>query len=492
MVARKLSAITSPVEFAKKVSKVIQGTERGDYFEVILSQSFSIPFSGKPRDLFEKISAINPSPYMFLINLGDEHLVGSSPEIYVRVTGKSFETCPISGTLPRGETALEDAEQVKALISSEKEEAELTMCTDVDRNDMARVCVPGSVKILGRRQLEFYSHLIHTVDHLQGELAEGFDGLCAFQAHMWACTVTGAPKPAAVQEIENMENSPRQWYSGAVGFISVNGDINTGITLRTAHLRGGRASVRAGATILYDSVPELEERETRVKAAAFLSALRDKSKGGGSLGKQVNDKNVSSRACNGIKVFVVDCRDSFSHNLASYLRELGAEVITYRPGFPFVELKKAEPDLVFLSPGPGRPEDFSLNELIGQIVKEGIPLFGVCLGHQALGEYFGATLMQMPAPKHGKISTVSHCGDRLFSGIEKEFSVGRYHSLYLDAASMPECLSITASSSVDNIVMAIRHKSYPAMSVQFHPESLMSLKGRVGHLILENCLRELS
>ena len=155
----------------------------------MLSQSFETKASGSPSELFSTLSEVNPSPYLFLINFGDEQLVGSSPEIYVRVTGKNYETCPIAGTVRRGDSALEDADKVRQLIASKKDESELTMCTDVDRNDMARVCKPGSVKVIGRRQLEFYSHLIHTVDHVRGELAEGFDSLDAFQSHMWACTV---------------------------------------------------------------------------------------------------------------------------------------------------------------------------------------------------------------------------------------------------------------------------------------------------------------
>ncbi len=183
-----------PGEFAEKVKQIIKGTEKGDFFEVVLSQSFSAKFDSKPSMLFNRLTEINPSPYMFLLNFGDELLVGASPEIYVRVTGKRYETCPIVGTVRRGASALEDADQVRELLLSNKEESELTMCTDVDRNDMARVCVPGSVKIIGRRQLEFYSHLIHTVDHLEGVLADDYDSLDAFQTHMWACTVTGAPK----------------------------------------------------------------------------------------------------------------------------------------------------------------------------------------------------------------------------------------------------------------------------------------------------------
>ena len=231
---------------------VRDGCKKGDFFEVVLSQSFSTTFSEQPSTLFKRICDQNPSPYSFLINMGKEQLVGASPEMYVRVNGDRFETSPISGTVPVGEDPMETAERIKDLISSEKEESELTMCTDVDRNDMARICKPGSVILIGRRLLERYSRLIHTVDHLEGKLKEDRDGIDAILAHMWACTVTGSPKPAAMQFIENMENSPRGWYSGCIGFLWFNGYVSTGMTLRTVELKNGNATVRAGATLLYD------------------------------------------------------------------------------------------------------------------------------------------------------------------------------------------------------------------------------------------------
>lgn len=487
-----------PGEFAEKVKKIIEGTKRGDYFETVLSQSFSARFDSKPSLLFKRLAEINPSPYMFLLNFGDELLVGASPEIYVRVTGKRYETCPIAGTVRRGNSALEDADQVRELLLSDKEESELTMCTDVDRNDMARVCIPGTVKIIGRRQLEFYSHLIHTVDHLEGTLTDSYDGLDAFQTHMWACTVTGAPKPAAMQAIEDLENSPRAWFSGAVGFLSFNGDINTGITLRFAHIKDGRAQTRAGATLLFGSNPELEEQETRTKSAAFLAALAhsqqvtQKPK----LDSQINTLiKISGREK---KILFVDCRDSFVHNLASYMRELGAKVTTLRVGFAHEKISQISPDLVLLSPGPATPQEFGIPSLVESLSKLEIPTFGVCLGLQGIGQYFGAELGQLPIPFHGKSSIIKHNGDSLFKGLSEKFEAGRYHSLYLVNNSIPDCLEVTATATYEHgngeceiIPMAIRHKTKPIAAVQFHPESLMSLKKSAGHIILKNAVETL-
>ena len=152
--------------------------------------------------------------------------------MYVRVTGgRRVETCPISGTIRRGKNAIEDEAQIRKLLNSAKDEAELTMCSDVDRNDKSRVCVPGSVKVIGRRQIEMYSRLIHTVDHIEGILREDMDALDAFLSHTWAVTVTGAPKRWAMQFIEDHEKSPRAWYGGAIGAVLFNGDMNTGLTL---------------------------------------------------------------------------------------------------------------------------------------------------------------------------------------------------------------------------------------------------------------------
>jgi anthranilate synthase len=191
------------------------------------------------------------------------------------VTGRRVETCPISGTIARGAGPLEDADNIRTLLNSAKDESELTMCTDVDRNDKSRICEPGSVQVIGRRQIEMYSRLIHTVDHVEGRLRPGFDALDAFLTHMWAVTVTGAPKNWAMQFIEDHESSQRRWYGGAVGVMGFDGGMNTGLTLRTAHIRGHVAAVRVGATLLIDSDPVAEEAETHLKASALLGVLRD-------------------------------------------------------------------------------------------------------------------------------------------------------------------------------------------------------------------------
>ena len=477
----KIRCDHAPGEFQAKVERIREGCRQGDFFEVVLSQTFSVPYGGTPTELFRRICRRNPSPYSFLINLGGEQLVGASPEMYVRVQGRRMETSPISGTVPVGDSPMETAEYIKQLISSEKEESELTMCTDVDRNDMTRVCEPGSVRLIGRRLIETYSRLVHTVDHLEGLLAEGFDALDAFATHLWACTVSGAPKSAALQTIEDLEKSPRRWYGGAVGFLSANGNLNSGMTLRTVHLEGGRASVRAGATLLFDSDAETEERETRIKAAAFLEAALDeqKPKARPAAGERFEHCGAGRR------VLLVDFLDSFVHTLASYLRVTGAEVTTVRPGFPERLFEELRPDLVFLSPGPGTPRQRGVGDVVAKALARELPLFGVCLGHQGIAEHFGARLAVQPEPTHGKPSRILHEGESICAGLPSPLTAGRYHSLYVVRESLPPELEVLAETE-EGMVMALRHTTLPIASVQFHPESILTLGQEVGHRLVEN------
>ncbi len=474
-----------PGEYAALVTIARDAFKRGDLFEVVPSQTFSVPCAHPPAEVFRRLRAWNPSPYGFLLNLGEaEYLVGASPEMYVRVDGDRVETCPISGTIARGRDPIGDAAQIVALLTSAKDESELTMCTDVDRNDKSRVCVPGSVRVIGRRQIEMYSRLIHTVDHVEGRLAPGFDALDAFLAHAWAVTVTGAPKAWAMQFIEDHERSPRAWYGGAVGLVGFDGNLNTGLTLRTVRVRDGVAEVRVGATLLYDSDPDEEERETHLKASAFLDAVE-------------RPRNVpplvdgSPQPGQGRLVLLVDHQDSFVHTLANYLRQTGAEVVTLRAGFPAEALDARRPDLVVLSPGPGCPADFDVSGTLASLIARGIPAFGVCLGLQGIVEHFGGKLAVLDYPMHGKTSRIRVTGGRLFAGLPDEFAAGRYHSLFAVRETLPPELRVTAESE-DGLVMALEHATLPLAAVQFHPESILTLGDEVGLRLLRNVVEVLA
>src|SRR5580692_1410612 len=476
-----ITADHTPEEYMANVEIVREGMRRGDYYEVILKQTFRTAYAGKASELFTRMQRANPSPYEFLIQFGSEQLVGASPEMFVRVEGERVETCPISGTARRTGDPLQDEKNIRALLASTKEESELTMCTDVDRNDKSRVCKPGSVKVVARKLIESYVGLFHTVDHVEGYLQDGFDSLDAFLSHMWAVTLIGAPKKAAAQAIENLEKDARGWYGGAVGMLQLNGDINTGILIRTTYLRDGMARYPAGATLLYDSIPANEEAETRLKATGFFRILD-------TARKPEQAAVVQEQPAEGMKLLLVDNDDCFIHTLANYARQTGAEVVTYRAGFPLEIIGRIAPQFILISPGPGRPADFAVPELVKQAVLQGIPVFGVCLGLQGIVEAFGGELGVLDYPMHGKPSVVKHRGVGVFEGLPGEFTVGRYHSLFARRETFPACLEITAETE-DGVIMGVRHRELPIEGVQFHPESILTAEGDHGLKLMENAVK---
>jgi anthranilate synthase len=492
-----------PGSYARVVARARERFARGDLFEVVPSQAFHAPCAS-PAAFFQRLRQRNPAPYEFFFNLGEgECLVGASPEMYVRVTGDRVETCPISGTIARGTDPLEDAANIRALLNSAKEESELTMCTDVDRNDKSRVCLPGSVRVLGRRQIELYSRLIHTVDHIEGRLRPGLDALDAFLTHMWAVTVTGAPKTWAMQFIEDHESAPRRWYGGAVGMIGFDGSMNTGLTLRTAQIAGGVATVRVGATLLFESDPAAEEAETELKARALLETLAEAGPPappgppGPSAAERIAARPAGASAAGqppgeGLRVLLVDHSDSFVHTLAGYFREQGAQVRTLRAGLPPAALDEYAPDLVVLSPGPGRPADFGCDGLLDELDRRGLPAFGVCLGLQAMVEHAGGRLALLGEPVHGKPGRVIQqppaAAAGLLAGLPAEFTAARYHSLYASREQVKGGFTVTAVTG-DQVVMAIEDSVAGRWAVQFHPESILTAAGQAGHQVVANVLR---
>ena len=328
--------------------------------------------------------------------------------------------------------------------------------------------------------IESYAGLYHTVDHVEGFLKEGFDSLDAFLSHMWAVTMIGAPKKAAAVAIENLEKEARGWYGGAIGMLSFSGDINTGILIRTTYLRNGVATYPAGATLLYDSIPEMEERETRLKATGFFRIL----------GHEPEKPLVAARDTEGVgvRLLLVDNDDCFIQTLANYVRQTGADVVTYRAGFPVEMIRQIAPAVILISPGPGRPADFGVPDLVKNAVRLGVPVFGVCLGLQGVVEAFGGELGVLDYPMHGKPSWITHRGIGVFEGLPERFQVGRYHSLFARRETFPACLEVTAESE-DGVIMGVRHKELPIEAVQFHPESILTLEGDCGLKMIENVVR---
>jgi anthranilate synthase len=288
-----------------------------------------------------------------------------------------------------------------------------------------------------------------------------------------------------MQFIEDHERSARAWYGGAVGRIGFDGDLNTGLTLRTIRIKNGVAEIRAGATLLYDSDPDEEEEETAVKASAFLDAIRRPR--GVPLHASESDEQVGA----GKRVLLVDHQDSFVHTLADYFRQTGAEVTTLRAGFDHAELDSLQPDLVVLSPGPGRPEDFDLTGTITAALERKLPIFGVCLGLQGIVEHFGGRLGVLDVPMHGKPSRIVSLAGDTFDGFPEGFVAGRYHSLFALDGDVPDMLTVTARSD-DGVVMGVEHTSLPVSAVQFHPESILTLDGRLGHRLIRNVIAALA
>jgi len=261
-------------QFISNVNRAKEYIRAGDIFQVVLSQRFEMETTVSPIHVYRVLRTINPSPYMYYLKMGEERIVGTSPELLVRVEGDRVQTRPIAGTRPRGKTPAEDAALEQELLADEKERAEHLMLVDLGRNDIGRVSVPGSVKVDTFMEIERYSHVMHIVSNVSGKLREDKDFYDAFLSCLPAGTVSGAPKLRAMEIIAELENESRGAYAGAIGYLGFSGNLDTCITIRTIIFREGKAYVQAGAGIVWDSIPEKEYEETVNKAKGMLSAIR--------------------------------------------------------------------------------------------------------------------------------------------------------------------------------------------------------------------------
>ncbi len=260
-------------DFLAMVERARQYIIAGDVIQVVPSQRLSRPTTAHPFSIYRALRIVNPSPYMFYLHLGDFQIIGTSPEMLVRVEGGEVMTHPIAGTRRRGRTAEEDAALEEDLRRDEKERAEHLMLVDLARNDVGRVSLPGTVRVPQFMEVERYSHVMHLVSHVTGRLRPELSCYDALRACFPAGTVSGAPKIRAMEIIAELEPDRRGPYAGAVGYFDYSGNMDTAITIRTVVLKDGVASVQAGAGIVYDSVPEREYEETMSKAAAMLAAI---------------------------------------------------------------------------------------------------------------------------------------------------------------------------------------------------------------------------
>lgn len=266
-------------EFEAAVRRVQEYIRAGDAFQVVLSQRMSVPFHARPVDVYRALRALNPSPYLYFLDFGAEQIIGSSPEILVRVKGREATVRPIAGTRVRGATDAEDRALEVELLADPKERAEHLMLIDLGRNDLGRVCEPGSVRLVENFGIERYSHVMHIASEVRGRLREGCGVAEVLRATFPAGTVSGAPKIRAQEIIRELEPVKRNLYSGAVGYIGWWGDMDTAIAIRTAVVAGGRLHVQAGAGIVADSDPRAEWEETMNKGRALLRAVAQAASG---------------------------------------------------------------------------------------------------------------------------------------------------------------------------------------------------------------------
>ncbi len=268
-------------EYHQAVEKCLDHIRRGDILQAVLSLRFELSVSQDPFNIYRALRVLNPSPYMFYMKMGDLHLVGSSPETMVKVEGSKATLNPIAGTRPRGISPAEDEMMEKDLIKDEKEAAEHLMLVDLGRNDLGRICLPGTVSVPSLRRVERYSHVMHLVSTVEGELKPGLSPLDVIRATFPAGTVSGAPKIRAMEIIDDLETIRRGPYAGLVGYLGYRGNMDSCITIRTIFVKNNRAHIQTGAGIVADSKPDREYKECQHKAEALFRAV--KLAGGGIL-----------------------------------------------------------------------------------------------------------------------------------------------------------------------------------------------------------------
>ncbi|HET6399139.1 MAG TPA: chorismate-binding protein [Candidatus Thermoplasmatota archaeon] len=463
----------------------------GDLFQANLATRWSTPWDGDPARLLAALREANPSPFMALFEEPDFALVSGSPEQLLGIEGDVLRSRPIAGTRKRGADDAEDQALEDELASDAKEAAEHTMLVDLVRNDLARVCRPGTVQVAERMSVERYRHVMHLVSRVEGRLRPEAGFLDALLALFPGGTVTGAPKLRACQRIEEAEPVPRGPYTGSAGFVGWGGTANWSILIRSVVLEHDLADgttvahVHAGSGIVAGSDPRREWKEAGRKARALLEAAAGEPARPGSA-HRVGDVTPRGRweppaarpSAAHARVLLIDNEDSFVHNLADYCRLLGAATHVVRNDVPLQDALQAfAPTHVVLSPGPGWPQDARATLEAAATLHGRLPMLGVCLGHQAIAHAHGAVVELHPdGPVHGRADRVHHTGAGLFAGLPSPLLATRYHSLAVRPGTLGPDWVVDATLQ-DGTVMAVRHRTRPTFGLQFHPESLCTERG---------------
>ena len=470
----KLESDYSREAFLQGVAEVKERIRAGWVYQVNLSRRFRFSAQGvDPLQLYQALRDHNPSPFMGLLERETYAVLSGSPERLFSYREGIITARPIAGTRPRGLSEAEDLAREEELRNSSKERAEHVMLVDLLRNDLARVCAPGSVEVSEAFTLERYSHVMHLVSEVRGLSRAPLQEV--FASIFPGGTITGAPKESVMRTIAELEPVPRGVYTGSMGYVSGKGcDFN--ILIRSFGFAKGTGYFSAGAGVVIASDPEREYLETQAKAEALLFALGQGQQGRPPALPRLDSAWRPPRPAKrqAARVVFLENHDSFSYNLVDYLRALGAEVRVVDHQEP--------PDLswpthLVVGPGPGDPSSAGrCLEWTRAALAVGLPFLGICLGHQALGVALGACLKRAPEPVHGEAYPIYHLQQGIFEGLPSPARFTRYHSLLID--NLPPSLRLEAWTA-SGLCMAVSHRDSPAWGVQFHPESMLSEYGMV-------------
>lgn len=471
----------SQAAFEHGVREVQHLIEAGECYQVNLSQRLHADYVGDPMQAYLRLAEVNPSPFMAYFEGDGFTVVSCSPERLVLWEGNQLSARPIAGTRRRGDTPEEDLALQNELLNSEKERAEHVMLLDLERNDLGRVAEGGSVWVSEFMTVERYSHVMHLVSEVRATAQSDLTIERLLRAVFPGGTITGAPKRRVMEAIAHLEPSNRGWYTGLLGLLS-GAKVDTNILIRTLEFVGDEVRLSAGAGIVIDSDPSHEYQETLHKAAALINVLNPEQSVRTAQATQAPVYGVTWRPTElsklqGDRVLLLDNFDSFTYNLVQDLQALGAEVVVRDHHTPLSDLLALHPSHVLIGPGPGTPMSSGVTLQLAQAcIEKHIPLLGVCLGHQAIGELLGGRLLRAPVPVHGKLERILHDGNGLFAGIPSDVSFTRYHSLIVRDLHEPDAVGIARSQ--DGVLMALQVPGTPAWGVQFHPESVISEHGR--------------
>jgi len=446
-----------PGGHAKAVSKGIGRLKNGELFSLVLSQTFRRRASVPASTAFKALRALNPYPAMFSLNLGGgERLFGASPDLQVRADGEWVESAPVCGTCRRGGDAVADADQALALLNSDKEDASLAACADSDRNDKATVCEAGSLEVVSRRRVHFFSTIIHTIDHIRGRRRKDADAFDILLAHATPATVTGLPKPVAIPAIGELEAGWRGWYAGAVVRLASDGSMEALTVLRAARVVGDIAEVRTGGNLLVDSDPIKEEEETRLKAETLFRVL---------AGQSPRAQKASGASETRFKVEFVECGDPMGALLAECLVNAGCDLCADGDG-----------SIVVLGGGKEWPSAADGDR----------PLLAIGASGEALLQGQGGTALPLSEPKYARRITAVPVGGGILSKGAK-MDVGLYSSQVFETKGLPATWRAELVSK-EGWVMAASSTEKQQVAILCRPDSVQSLKEDAGRVLVRAAL----